>query len=443
MRVFKTSYKDRKGKTKEAAKWYIEFRDHLEYVRRLPGFESKAATEELGRNVEKLVAYHKATGGQVDPGLSRWLGGLPQAVKVKLAEIGLLDRERIGAAKALEAHIADWAASLKAKGNTAFHVQVVTRRAKRIIDGCKFRFYSDIHAGKVSAFLDEMRQDTEEDRGISAQTFNFYQKALKQFCRWMIKDRRATENPVAHLDGLNVRKDRRHDRRPLEVDQLRQLLDAATNGLERLGMTGEERAILYWLAVKTGLRAGELRSLERASFNLGDDPVVTVDAEYSKRRRQDILHLRPALADALRGFLAGMTLATKAFRLPPPWDIIDMFRADLEAAGIPYCDDAGLFADFHSLRHTFITNLAQGGVHPKVAQTLARHSTITLTMDRYSHTRHEDQTEALETLPDLTQRPHEALKATGTTGKAVETVQPSPNEPKRLGVLLGAFGCFR
>ena len=48
-------------------------------------------------------------------------------------------------------------------------------------------------------------------------------------------------------------------------------------------------------------------------------------------------------------------------------------------------DDAGRVADFHSLRHTFISNLAASGVHPKVAQQLARHSTITLTMDRYSH----------------------------------------------------------
>ena len=26
-RIFKTTYTDRKGKTREAAKWYIEFRD--------------------------------------------------------------------------------------------------------------------------------------------------------------------------------------------------------------------------------------------------------------------------------------------------------------------------------------------------------------------------------------------------------------------------------
>jgi hypothetical protein len=34
-----------------------------------------------------------------------------------------------------------------------------------------------------------------------------------------------------------------------------------------------------------------------------------------------------------------------------------------------------------------------------VAQSLARHSTITLTMDRYCHTLLEDQVEALERLP--------------------------------------------
>jgi len=37
------------------------------------------------------------------------------------------------------------------------------------------------------------------------------------------------------------------------------------------------------------------------------------------------------------------------------------------------------------LRHTFVTNLVNAGVAPKEAKELARHSTITLTMDRYAH----------------------------------------------------------
>jgi len=42
-------------------------------------------------------------------------------------------------------------------------------------------------------------------------------------------------------------------------------------------------------------------------------------------------------------------------------------------------------ADFHALRHTFVTNLVRAGVLPKDAKELARHSSITLTMDRYAH----------------------------------------------------------
>ncbi len=62
-----------------------------------------------------------------------------------------------------------------------------------------------------------------------------------------------------------------------------------------------------------------------------------------------------------------------------------MLRADLKAAGIPYRDESGRYADWHALRHTFITNPAGAGVHPRVAQSLAWHCTITLTMDRYTH----------------------------------------------------------
>jgi len=45
--------------------------------------------------------------------------------------------------------------------------------------------------------------------------------------------------------------------------------------------------------------------------------------------------------------------------------------------------------------------LAMSGVHPKLAQELARHSSITLTLDRYSHVRLVDRAAALEALPRI------------------------------------------
>ena len=76
-----------------------------------------------------------------------------------------------------------------------------------------------------------------------------------------------------------------------------------------------------------------------------------------------------------------------------------MLRRDLEVAGIPYLDNAGRFLDFHSLRHTFGTNLARAGVAPKVAQELMRHSDVNLTLGIYSHVGISDLAGAVEKLP--------------------------------------------
>ncbi len=415
MRVYKSEYKDRNGEQRQAAKWYVEFRDHNQIRRRVPAFTSKVASEEMVRNLVKLVGYYKATGGQTDPALTRWLCDLPQKVRNKLITIGLVDPQHVAVSKPLLDHLEDFRKSLDAKGCSTRHVELVAARAKRVVDACGFRFFADISASRVMSYLHELRTDTEVKRGISAQTSNFYLQAIKQFCRWMIKDRRANESPVAHLDGLNVKTDRRRDRRALSVDELRMMLATTRRGPERKGMTGPERAMLYRLAVETGLRAGELRSLTRSSFDLdGNPPTVTVAAAYSKRRREDTLPLRPELAQELQLFLAHMAPAVPVFKMPDRKQTGQMFRADIEATGISYRDDAGKVSDFHSLRHTFISNLAAGGVHPKVAQTLARHSTITLTMDRYTHSYHGEQTEALSVLPDLTVDGDQPVKKTGT-----------------------------
>src|SRR5262249_47016385 len=71
-----------------------------------------------------------------------------------------------------------------------------------------------------------------------------------------------------------------------------------------------------------------------------------------------------------------------------------------ESGFLAYRNESGT-ADFHSTRHSFITLLAKNGIHPKMAQTLARHSTISLTLDRYTHVSLFDQATALQSLPSL------------------------------------------
>src|SRR5262249_59347759 len=69
-------------------------------------------------------------------------------------------------------------------------------------------------------------------RGASVQTTNDYLSALKSFGRWLVKDDRTGANPFDRLEAGNAAVDRRHDRRELEVDELRRLL-AVTQASDR------------------------------------------------------------------------------------------------------------------------------------------------------------------------------------------------------------------
>ena len=89
------------------------------------------------------------------------------------------------------------------------------------------------------------------------------------------------------------------------------------------------------------------------------------------------------------------------------------------SAGILYVDDSGRYADFHSLRHSTGSLLAASGVHPKIIQSIMRHSDINLTMSRYTHIFRGQESEAVAKLPNLGLPSEEKQNAIamGTEGK--------------------------
>jgi integrase len=268
-----------------------------------------------------------------------------------------------------------------------------------VIENCSFAYIADISASKVQRYLAERRR-----QGLSIRSSNFYLQAIKQFCRWLVADNRTAESSLAYLTGQNPKTDIRHARRALSVDELDRLITSTLKGQKHSNMTGKERAMLYILAVSTGLRAGELASLTWQSFNLNNStPSVTVLAAYSKHRRDDVQPLRLDIAQQLAHWKAeqGIDEQSKVFGNFRVNKAAKMLRRDLAAVGILYKDEAGRAADFHSLRHTFISNLTRSGVSPKIAQSLARHSTIGLTMDTYTHIGLYDERAAIDSLPKL------------------------------------------
>ena len=72
-----------------------------------------------------------------------------------------------------------------------------------------------------------------------------------------------------------------------------------------------------------------------------------------------------------------------------------------ESEFLLYQNKAGLFTDFHGLRHTFVTNLCKAGVDSKTAQILARHSDIHLTMNIYTHVNRKTEIAAINALPSV------------------------------------------
>lgn len=412
--------------------------------------KGKPAVRFPGRDGKPVLAVLTADGTRCRVRADKWYGryvdagGVVQevplsanrdAARLMLADIlRRVERERAGdhdpyqqhRKSPLTVHLDDYRRALLADGCTAGHSDLVKTRVSAALSGCRFVFLPDLSASRLAEWLADMRSMDRKRGGFSIQTSNHYLTGVKAFLNWMVRDKRTAENPFRHLERGNVKLDRRHDRRELTADEIRRLLTAARQSTRRFkGLTGEDRYFLYATAAGSGFRASELASLTPESFNLAaDPPLIALNAEDAKNRTDAAQPIPDDLADELRGFLIGRPAGEPVW--PGTWassrKAAPMLRVDLEAAGIPYVvqGPAGpLFADFHSLRHSYITLLDRGGVSLRTAQALARHSTPVLTA-RYSHPRLNDMAEGAAKLPAFLppRSGPESVRATGTDGRA-------------------------
>jgi site-specific recombinase XerD len=397
--VFKQQYTT-KGKNgekikKRSAHWYIDYKSPDGTRKRVRGFKDKAATLQLAAKLEK---------------------------ESELAHAGIIDKFKEHRKRALSEHMEDFRHFLLAKGNTAKHAELTVSRAKRIMEECEFCLWDDIAGSKVQFCLSNIQSG---EKAVGAQTSNYYLQSIKQFCHWMVQDGRASASPLEHL---KKKKTEKAWQRALEPDEMRKLVQTTQTATERFRMPGEERAMLYLLASESGLRANELRSLTLASFDF-ENCTVMVESGSAKNRTMCTLPLKAKTAEMLKELFKLKTPQSKAFGLPSKYRMADMFRADLGTAGVDYSDDVESedYVNFHSLRHTTGTLLAASGVHPKVAQSIMRHSDINLTMSRYTHVLSGQESRAVEALPDLMapSQTSQQAKVTGTDNKKVGTAHKS------------------
>lgn len=426
----KTHGKDKHGQQHRSQKWYVEFRDHLDRVHRTPAFGDKPSSEEYLRQLRRLVDV-RTNNLALPPDLKAWLHGLrPSYVERIVNQFGLLDGQWLAASELLTVHLDDYGESIKAEGRTAKHVDLYRLRVKRILSEAKAERWNQLTTEKVRRAWLALK--TRVEKPLSNGTRNHYLRAFKAFCNWMEGTGRAATNPAKSIKPLEVTE--RRERHPFTTDEFIWLVDSTRRGPVRSAprrdgtlhfqLSGSKRVLFYAVAAETALRLAELNSLCVCDFDLdGDRPCVRLRAASAKNRKAPPpCPLLPELAEQLRAQFDGKLPGASAFNGPGQYHAARMLRQDMADARAEWIvagatpedrdkrarsdflapvDHRGRFADFHALRTTVATWLAEAGVSVFATQQLMRHADIRTTSDHYVKVRPDVTRAALEQLPRL------------------------------------------
>jgi integrase/recombinase XerC len=351
--------------------WYVRFRDAS------------------GRQIEKKCGPDRSVAQRIANGLESQV----HAIKTGVAdprEAGWAEAER----KPLADHIDDWHNVLIARGRVRRYAQMSREKLLRLIGLIPSQRISQITLSAVEIAVGELRSIPGRygNKGLSDQTVVHHVRAIKSFTKWLRKDGRVRLDPLADLAPPKVITKR--VRKPLSPEDAARLIEVTRTRKRRCGLTGEDRAALYAMALGTGLRLSELLSLTPEDLQLNSSPpTIRCRAQFTKNRREAVQPIRPELAEYLRPWVAEKPPGK--LMMPHPGEHASyMVRGDLKAAGIAQWADY----DFHCLRHTYITTLILSGANAKAVQVLARHHDLRLTIGTYTHTTIEELAHTLPTL---------------------------------------------
>ncbi len=221
--------------------------------------------------------------------------------------------------------------------------------------------------------------------GLSARTVQYVHrtlsKSLKQAVKWGYVGRNVCES-------VEPPKPTKKEIQPLAYEQVETFLSVTE---------GPWWQAFYLTGVTTGMRSGELLGLRWKDLDL-DDGVVRVRRSLSltkegfvfnppkSTKSKRIIELIPRTVESLTTHRKAALHTGREHLVfgtdgqPTPWWIPqDHFKRLCRSLGFPKG------TTLHSLRHTFATLLLIEGVHPKIVSEALGHSSITLTLDTYSH----------------------------------------------------------
>ncbi len=422
----------RGGKANRGGWYYIAYFDHEgKRITRSARTSDKATAKRIADKLEAEAALRRD--GVIDPHLD-----------------AICDESQ----RSVESHLADFKDKMRAANRKPKHIATTTGYIRAIAEWASWDAAGDIAADDVNRWAGKLK-----DEGRSARTIHANLTAVKSFTRWLSTNHKPPRDPLASVQKPDPKADRRRERRMLLPDEWDWLRIATEDGPERDGMIGRERLLLYAVAIQTGLRASELRSLTRGRLFLNEEtPFITCKAGSTKNAKDARQYIQSDLADDLARHMQNKTPGVAVFNMPRPEDVADMLRGDIAAARRDWLKAAkhdpdeyerrtqsdflseknheGETLDFHSLRHTCGGWAAMSGAHPKAIQAIMRHSTITLTMDTYGHLFPGQEADTVARLPRMLGDGPKALRATGTADYTAEGAQRQAQQSGRESMRL-------
>jgi integrase len=235
--------------------------------------------------------------------------------------------------------------------------------------------------------------------GLSKRSVQYIHSLIRKMMNKAVKTNLVARNPAF---GVEAPKPERKEPITLSIDQSQRLFDSVESPRWRT---------IYVIAVLMGLRKSEILGLRWEDVNFRNRTISIKNIIYeidghiyqgtpkTKKSRRTVL-MPDMVCETLNEYreLAerkrGLIFTTSSGRPVSPRNLSRHFYGALEKADLPRIR-------FHDLRHTSATILLSQNVHPKVVQEMLGHSTITLTLDTYSHVIQGIQKEAANTMDKL------------------------------------------
>ena len=308
-----------------------------------------------------------------------------------LDESTYVEPTRLGIAELLDRWLANVCHSVRPKTFERYE-EIVTHHLKPALGHHRISKLQPIHISEVWAkALLEGRRDN--SGGLSAQTVKHHHRVLSQALKWAVRMQLLSRNPAEDVDPPRVE---RKEMTILSPDETRKLLESISH--TRL-------YIIVLLAVTTGMRRGEILGLRwrNVDLSVGRLSVVQVleqtkdgvnfQAPKTPRSRR-LIALPPMTVEALQAHKLQQSEALLRLGIRQDGGGLVVCRGDGEPIRPPsVSNEFGRLVKridvprvrFHDLRHTHLSHLLSEGVHPKVASERAGHSSVSITLDVYSH----------------------------------------------------------